>query len=98
MALAGCAGLALLCRLPFMSVPLTQDEGGYAYVARLWAAGTRLYDGAWMDRPQGLALLFRLLVSVAPTTAGLRGGGGGLAPPGAPRRAHAGPGVDGAFC
>jgi 4-amino-4-deoxy-L-arabinose transferase-like glycosyltransferase len=72
MALAGCAGLALLCRLPFVTVPLTQDEGGYAYVARLWAAGTRLYDGAWMDRPQGLALLFRLLVSVAPSTMGLR--------------------------
>jgi hypothetical protein len=67
MALAGCAGLALLCRLPFVTVPLTQDEGGYAYVARLWAAGARLYDGAWMDRPQGLALLFRLLVSVAPS-------------------------------
>jgi hypothetical protein len=72
MALAGCAGLALLCRLPFVTVPLTQDEGGYAYVARLWAAGVQLYDGAWMDRPQGLALLFRLVVSVAPSTMGLR--------------------------
>jgi hypothetical protein len=79
MALVGCAGLALLCRLPFVSVPLTQDEGGYAYVARLWAAGARLYDGAWMDRPQGLALLFRLLVSVAPTTQELRLGGAAYA-------------------
>ena len=70
--LACCAALALLCRLPFLNVPLTQDEGGYAYVARLWAHGARLYDTAWVDRPQGLALLFRLMVSVAPGTAEMR--------------------------
>jgi len=55
-----------------LNVPLTNDEGGYAYVARLWAAGARLYGDAWVDRPQGLALLFRLFVAVAPGTAGLR--------------------------
>lgn len=67
-----CVALALLCRLPFLSVPLTNDEGGYAYVARLWASGATLYHDAWADRPQGLMLLFRLLVAVAPSTVGLR--------------------------
>lgn len=71
-ALVGCAALAVLCRVPFLSVPLTQDEGGYAYVARQWASGARLYDAAWVDRPQGLALLFRLIVSVAPSTMEMR--------------------------
>ncbi len=71
-ALAGCVALAILCRLPFLAVPLTNDEGGYAYVARQWAAGARLYGDAWGDRPQGLILLFRLFISVAPSTAGLR--------------------------
>ena len=75
-ALACCAAVALLLRLPFLNVPLTNDEGGYAYVARLWAGGVALYHGAWVDRPQGLMLLFRLLVALAPNTQGLRLFGG----------------------
>src|SRR5437660_1551940 len=71
-ALACCAALAVLLRLPFLHVPLTNDEGGYAYVARLWAGGAELYHSAWVDRPQGLMLLFRLLVAVAPSTEGMR--------------------------
>ena len=71
-ALAGCVALTILCRAPFLAVPLTNDEGGYAYVARQWAAGARLYGDAWVDRPQGLVLLFRLFVAVAPSTVGLR--------------------------
>src|SRR6476659_5430870 len=54
-ALAAC--LAFLLRLPYVTVPLTADEGGYAEVARLWARGAALYDrvdGIWVDRPQGL--------------------------------------------
>jgi hypothetical protein len=74
--LACCAALALLLRLPLLHVPLTNDEGGYAYVARLWAGGAALYHDAWVDRPQGLMLLFRLLVAVAPSTAGMRLFGG----------------------
>jgi len=70
-ALAGCVALAILCRVPFLAVPLTNDEGGYAYVARQWAAGARLYSDAWVDRPQGLVLLFRLFIAIAPSTVGL---------------------------
>ena len=31
--MAGAALLSVLLRLPFLSVPLTADEAGYAYVA-----------------------------------------------------------------
>lgn len=72
LALAACVALTVLCRLPFLHVPLTNDEGGYADVARLWAHGARLYGDAWVDRPQGLVLLFRLFVAIAPSTEGLR--------------------------
>lgn len=72
LALAGCAILTVLCRLPFLAVPLTQDEGGYAYVARLWQDGARLYDSAWVDRPQGLMLFFRLMIDLAPRTPEMR--------------------------
>src|SRR6476661_1346364 len=51
--------LAVLVRLPFWKAPLTADEGGYAEVARLWSHGAILYDGAWVDRPQGLVVVFR---------------------------------------
>jgi hypothetical protein len=34
--LACCAALALLVRLPFLNVPLANDEGGYADTDRLW--------------------------------------------------------------
>src|SRR5437868_3272165 len=53
--------LAVLIRLPFWKAPLTADEGGYAEVARLWSHGATLYGGAWVDRPQGLIVVFRAL-------------------------------------
>jgi 4-amino-4-deoxy-L-arabinose transferase-like glycosyltransferase len=49
-------------RLPFLHAPLTADEGGYGEVARLWDGGARLYDQAWVDRPQGLLLVFRAIL------------------------------------
>jgi 4-amino-4-deoxy-L-arabinose transferase-like glycosyltransferase len=56
---AAAVGLAVAVRIPFWGVPLTTDEGGYGEVARLWARSRTLYDGAWVDRPQGLILIFR---------------------------------------
>src|SRR5438067_8811749 len=53
--------LAVLIRLTFWKAPLTADEGGYAEVARLWSHGATLYGGAWVDRPQGLVVVFRAL-------------------------------------
>jgi 4-amino-4-deoxy-L-arabinose transferase-like glycosyltransferase len=58
------AALAAAVRLPFVHAPLTADEGGYGEVARLWAGGARLYDQAWVDRPQGLLLVFRAILHV----------------------------------
>ncbi|WP_306214225.1 hypothetical protein [Actinoplanes sp. RD1] len=56
--------VAVLVRLPFVFTGLSTDEGGYAYVARRWASGERLYDTVWLDRPQGLLLTYRLLLSI----------------------------------
>ncbi|MDX6524563.1 MAG: hypothetical protein QOI43_74 [Gaiellales bacterium] len=51
--------VAVLVRLRFLDVPLSVDEGGYAAVAHFWAGGSRLYRDVWVDRPQGLLLLYR---------------------------------------
>ena len=58
--------LTLLVRLPLLRLPLDPDEGGYAYIAQRWADGARLYSPqAWVDRPQGLMLLFRAIDAVS---------------------------------
>jgi hypothetical protein len=46
-------------RARFVWTPLTSDEGGFLAIARAWHRGARLYDEVWVDRPQGLVLLFR---------------------------------------
>jgi hypothetical protein len=52
-------------RLPFIHLGLGPDEGGYAYVAEQWAHGAKLYGAsAWVDRPQGLLLVYRLLLAI----------------------------------
>lgn len=47
-------------RARFITTPLSSDEGGYLAVARAWASGKALYTEAWVDRPQGLLVLFRV--------------------------------------
>jgi hypothetical protein len=59
LAVAGLALVGALLRTPFFDAPLTADEGGYAEIARLWSHGQSLYQRAWVDRPQGLILVFR---------------------------------------
>jgi 4-amino-4-deoxy-L-arabinose transferase-like glycosyltransferase len=59
---AAAAVLAVLLRVPFLFTGLSTDEGGYAYVAQQWSRGARLYDQAWLDRPQGLLLVYRALL------------------------------------
>ena len=58
-ALAASAVAAFLLHIPFLSTPLSVDEGGYGYVAHWWARGADLYGDVWVDRPQGLLLLYR---------------------------------------
>ena len=63
----------MLVRLPLLRLPLDPDEGGYAYIARRWADGARLYSPqAWVDRPQGLMLLFRAVTDVSYTATAIR--------------------------
>jgi hypothetical protein len=60
-AIAAAGLVGVLLRLHFLSVPLNTDEGGFAAIARLWRQGYEIYgDVAWVDRPQGLLVLFRL--------------------------------------
>ena len=58
-ALAAAALASFVLHLPFLTTPLSVDEGGYGYVARWWASGADLYGDIWVDRPQGLLLLYR---------------------------------------
>jgi hypothetical protein len=65
--------LTLLVRQPLLRIPLDPDEGGYAYIAQRWADGARLYSPqAWVDRPQGLMLLFRAVDSVSYSALAIR--------------------------
>jgi hypothetical protein len=61
-AIAGSVAVGALFRIPFLTVGLGPDEGGYAYVAGQWARGARLYGADWVDRPQGLLIAYRLLL------------------------------------
>ena len=59
--------------MPFLG-SIGPDEGGYAYVAWQWASGHSLYRSVWVDRPQGLVLVYRLLISIAQTAWAIRVG------------------------
>ena len=54
----------MLVRLPFLG-SIGPDEGGYGYVAWQWSRGGDLYRSVWVDRPQGLILVYRLLISIS---------------------------------
>jgi 4-amino-4-deoxy-L-arabinose transferase-like glycosyltransferase len=72
LALAAAGGLAALLRVLFRGMPLTSDEGGFGVIVRLWRDGAELYDEAWVDRPQGLLLLFRGVLAVSDSADALR--------------------------
>lgn len=50
-----------LVRARFLFSPLSTDEGGYLAVARAWFRGADLYGTVWVDRPQGLLVIYGLL-------------------------------------
>jgi 4-amino-4-deoxy-L-arabinose transferase-like glycosyltransferase len=58
------AVIAGLIRMPYIWTGLSTDEGGYAYVVQQWSHGARIYDAAWLDRPQGLLLTYRALLGI----------------------------------
>ena len=52
---------AALTRLPYLGVPISADEGGYATAAFWWARGDELYSDITITRPQGIFVIFRLI-------------------------------------
>lgn len=55
------AVLAIVLRIPFLSLPAYPDEGGYLLVASHWhLGGPGLYGDLWVDRPPLLMLFWRL--------------------------------------
>lgn len=64
-ALAGVLLVAAM-RLPWLAVAFSNDEGGYAYVARYWSVGSGgIYGGQWIDRPPLLLALYAAALHVA---------------------------------
>ncbi len=65
---AGVTGLVVATtvamRLRYLWTPISSDEAGYLAVARAWSRGARLYDTIWIDRQEGLLLLFRAMHSL----------------------------------
>lgn len=53
--------LAALLRWPYLDVPISADEGGYATAAYWWARGDTLYQNITITRPQGIFVIFRLI-------------------------------------
>jgi hypothetical protein len=51
---------ALLAWAPFVTRPLSPDEGGFLLVASQWGPGTSLYGHYWVDRPPLLITIFAL--------------------------------------
>jgi hypothetical protein len=59
---------AFLLRVRFTAAGIGMDEGGYLYVAWRWSHGAQLYTQAWIDRPQGLILVYRFALMIADAT------------------------------
>ena len=60
MVIAVAAMASVLMRLRMLWSPVSVDEGGYLAIARSWAHGRVLYRDVFVDRPQGLLVLFRV--------------------------------------
>ena len=54
------AALAALAWSPFVTAPLSPDEGGFLLVASHWHPGRSLYGPYWVDRPPLLITIFDL--------------------------------------
>ena len=57
------AGISLALHWRLFDLPMVSDEGGYAYVAQRWLDGRgQLYDDLWLSRPQGIYLVYALIL------------------------------------
>ena len=57
--IASAVAFSALLRVRFVFEGLLADEGGALSAARSWSSGSPLYRDVWVDRPQGVLLLFR---------------------------------------
>lgn len=55
----GAVLLSIALRLRFVVAPIGSDEGGFLAIARAWRHGADLYEDVWVDRPQGLLVVYR---------------------------------------
>lgn len=55
----GAVLLSVALRLRFVVAPIGSDEGGFLAIARAWRHGADLYEDVWVDRPQGLLIVYR---------------------------------------
>src|SRR4051794_24463055 len=66
------AGAAALARLPFLTRPLSPDEGGFLMIASQWSPGTSLYGDYWVDRPPLMIGLYQVPVLLGGGAVGVR--------------------------
>ncbi len=55
---AGLGTVVGLSRLPFLTAPVSPDEGGFLVVGSQWRPGSALYGNYWVDRPPLLIAAF----------------------------------------
>ena len=55
---AGLGTVVGLSRLPFLTAPVSPDEGGFLVVGSQWGPGSALYGNYWVDRPPLLITAF----------------------------------------
>lgn len=51
-----------------LSFPLTVDEGAYSYIVYFWQHGEKLYHELWLDRPQGIFVIYRFVFNTLGTS------------------------------
>ena len=69
---AALAIAAVVARLPGLTRPLSNDEGGFLMVAAQWAPGSSLYGNYWVDRPPLIVGLYQLADLLGGGPVGLR--------------------------
>lgn len=56
--------LGLVLWIPYLTFPLDADAAGYAIAAYWWAHGDTLYRDMTITRPQGIFIVFRILLAL----------------------------------
>ena len=60
--LVGICATSVIAGLPFLTRPLSSDEGGFLLVSSQWQPGSSLYGDYWVDRPPVLIGIFDMVV------------------------------------